>query len=59
MTDAPIHPNGNFLLDPVAQVVAWRPSSRDKAEIIIADSLLGAVICAIFYIAFRGILLFS
>lgn len=59
MTDAPIHPNGNLLLDPLAQAPAGRPSSRDKAEIIIADSMLGAVICAIFYIAFRGILLFS
>ena len=59
MTDAPIYPNGNFHLDPVAQTLPWRPSSRDKAEIIIADSMLGAVICAIFYIAFRAISLFS
>jgi hypothetical protein len=59
MTDAPIYRNGNFLPDPVAQTLPWRPSSRDKAEIIIADSMLGAVICAIFYISFRAMLLFS
>jgi hypothetical protein len=59
MTDAPIVRSGNPLLDPLAPAPPGRASYRDRAEIIIADSLLGAVICAMLYIAFRAIPLFS
>jgi hypothetical protein len=59
MTDTPIFRNGRLLLDPLAQTLPWRPSIRDNAEIIIADSMLGAVICAMAYIGFRALLFFS
>ena len=59
MTDAPILRSDNLLPDPLALGRPRRPSNRDRAEIIIADSLLGAVICAMLYIGFRSILLFS
>jgi hypothetical protein len=59
MTDAPILRSGNLLLDTLALGRPRRPSNRDRTEIIIADSLLGAVICAMLYIGFRSILLFS
>jgi hypothetical protein len=38
---------------PASRVAPWTPSARDRIEGIIAYSLLGAVMCAVFWIAFR------
>jgi len=38
---------------PVSRTAPWTPSTRDRIEGIIAYSLLGAVTCSVFWIAFR------
>jgi hypothetical protein len=57
MTDAPV----SFGVDPDFSTLPepWSATIRDKAEAIIADSLMAAVACVTMYLAFRGITLFT
>jgi cytochrome c len=55
MTDAPLIHGSDTLHSIIAE--GWYASLRDKAEVIVADSLMAAVVCVMLYVAFRAITL--
>lgn len=59
MTDAPLIQNSSSQILVLEPLHSWRVSIRGRAEILIANSLIGAVVCAMLYIALRAVVLFS
>ncbi len=53
MTDAPLTRIARDVLIPLLLAKPWEASKRDKIEGIVAYSLLGAVSCAMSYVALR------
>ena len=59
MTDAPAITHSDDTVLPLPRVTeSWVPSTRDNVEGIVAFSLLGAISCAMLYVAFRLVVWF-